>query len=80
MTKDKANRYLSAILTTAADVEPLYTGESVYMLGIGATIDEWTILKQIMQGSGLATFEGNAVRLTDAGRAMASKIAAFVAS
>ncbi len=74
MDRNTCNRYLGAILTTALEVEPGTTGESLYMLGCNIGLSDWSLLKAIMAQGELATFDGNEVRLTDKGRAMAIRI------
>lgn len=80
MTTREANQYLGAILETAAETEPGFTGETIYQMGLGVSLSDWTILRSLLYAGELATFDGNAVKLTDKGRAMAAKVSAFKAA
>lgn len=76
MTRDQLNAYLCAILTTALETEPAPFPESTGYLATGMNMTAWCKIKAIMEGAGLVTMTGNAIRLTDAGRKLAREIEA----
>ena len=72
MTRDEVNRKLCAIISTLAEFD--FSPESVLYLGIGASLDDWDMLRAFMVNAGLMTCKHNECRLTDAGRTMAANI------
>ena len=74
MTRNEANKYLVAILTTAAETEPASFPESMAYLAMGADLGKWEFIRGLLAHCGLMTFEGHDCKLTDEGRRIAAKI------
>jgi len=74
MTRKETNIYLCSILSTALETEPEPFPESMAYLAMGSRIDDWNVIKALLDSAGLATFKGHAISLTDKGRALAKKI------
>lgn len=77
MNKNQLNTALAAILTTAVETEPEPFPESFAYLALGSDIHKWETVKHVLSFSGLATFTGSLVKLTDRGRLMAEKCNEF---
>ena len=77
MTKQEANQYMSAILTTAAEVEPAPIPESAAYMVMGMNLPKWETIKSVLLRAGLMVSVNHGMTLTDAGRDMAAKIEAF---
>ena len=76
ITYDEMNRALCAVITTLDEVE--FAPVSALYLGLGKDPEKWQAVKEFLEMHHLATFEAdNTVRITPAGRAMATKINAF---
>lgn len=81
MTKNEANKYLCAILTTLAEVQ--FAPESTIYLACGADLSKWQSLKMMLVQGGLVLlgeFGDYTVSITDKGRELANKINAAVAA
>lgn len=78
MTKQEANKYLCAILTTLAEV-PFAPESSIY-LAMGMDLGKWQTIRAILLQAGLATSEGYAMTITAKGRELAAKINQMVAA
>ena len=74
MNRNQVNVYLAAIVTTALETEPASFPESYGYLAVGSVMEDWVIIKELMILGKLATFDGNCIRLTDAGRIVARKV------
>lgn len=74
MTRNKVNALLCAILTTAAETEPDTFTETAGYMACGTDMNDWTLLKTLLNTAGLMTFTGSTCHLTEAGRVMAVKV------
>ena len=73
MTREQLNTYLAAILTTALETEPSPVPESMAYIALGSDMSAWSVVRSVLESAKLATFQGHAIRLTAAGRAVAEK-------
>ena len=74
MTTQTLKTSIASVLTTALETEPAAFPETMAYLATGANLSDWTTVKSIMTQNDLATFTGNAIALTDKGRALAKQI------
>ena len=80
MTRDNANRYLAAILTTLADAKWAPEGHLYAALMGEMSLDEFQILMGIAQKGELVEVSSHVVTITSKGRELAKKIEAFAAA
>jgi hypothetical protein len=74
--RNELNVLLAAVLTTLADVDS--APETTLYLGLGCDMEKWSMIKMVILGGGLATCEGNLVKLTAKGAEMAGVINAIM--
>ena len=77
MTRNQANKFLAAILTTALETEPAPFPETMAYLAMGSNVENWQTIRRIMDQGELATFTGNSIALTDKGRDIARQCQQF---
>ena len=75
MTRDQANTYLAAIITTLEETGEGKTGIMYAALKAhGLTLDDFLLLQGVMVSGKLATLSNNTLTLTAAGHDMAARI------
>ena len=77
MTKTELNQMLCAVLTTLDEIE--YAPESSIYLALGCNTADFSQIKALLIGNGLATSSYSAMSITPAGRAMVVRINEFSA-
>ncbi len=77
MTTREANIALSAILTTAFELEPLPIAESHCYMALGSDMAKWEIIRGVLLAGKLVKIHGNGLHLTLAGQDIARKCQEF---
>ena len=79
MTRKELTAFIAAILTTLADMDT-DCSESTCYIAVGMDMERWQAVRDLIVTAGLVTIKGYRVALTDAGRALADKCNAVLAS